>query len=149
MGVQLSLTTLVEQLDDQFLERATRAFRHASGLQRDLAPVAELPELTRLEAFQVCSELIASPRVDDAKRARLVLLRRHLARAYVDARSLESNSRLQTFLHSHTFFAAGKTWTPREALREMPRLASREARADLATELSLVFSAQDALMELP
>ena len=74
--MQLSLSSLVEQLDDLFLERATRAYRSASGLQRDVPPVPELPEVARLEAYQVTSELLASPRVDEGKRARLVLLRR-------------------------------------------------------------------------
>lgn len=144
--MQLSLTTLVDQLDDLFMERATRAFRSASGLQREAAPVAELPEVTRLEAFLVCSELIASPRVDEAKRARLVLLRRHLARAFVEARTLESSTALQAFLQGHTFVGAGKTWTPREAMRELPRLASRDTRGALAAELSLVLSAQEPLV---
>lgn len=142
----LSLTTLVDQLDDLFLERATRAFRAASGLQRDVAPVAEHPELTRLDAFQVSSELIASPRVDEAKRARLVLLRRHLARAFVESKTAEASQAVQRFLEGHTFFAAGKTWTPREAMRELPRLAARESRVTLSAELSNVLQSNEALL---
>lgn len=144
--VQLSLTTLVDQLDDLFSERATRAFRAASGLQRDVAPVPELPEVARLEAFQVTSELLASPRVDEAKRARLVLLRRYLARAYLEAQTLEANAALQKFLHGHQFFAAGKTWTPREAMRELPRLSSRESRVTLSAELSTLLTAHEPLV---
>ena len=144
--VQLSLTNLVDQLDDLFSERATRAFRAASGLQRDVAPVPELPEVARLEAFQVTSELLTSPRVDEAKRARLVLLRRHLARAYVEAQTLEANAALQKFLQGHQFFAAGKTWTPREAMRELPRLSSRESRVTLSAELSTLLAAHEPLV---
>ena len=144
--MQLSLSTLVEQLDDLFSERATRAFRAASGLQRDLAPVPELPELARLDAYQTTTELLVSPRVDEAKRARLVLLRRHLARAFVEAQTLEASSKLEAFLKGQTFFAAARTWTPREALRELPRLASREARVTLAAELSTLLTANDPLV---
>ncbi len=144
--MHLSLTTLVDQLDDLFQERGTRAFRQASGLQRDVAPVAEHPELTRLDAFQVSSELIASPRVDDAKRARIVLLRRHLARAFVEAKTADASQAVQRFLEGHTFFAAGKTWTPREAMRELPRLAARESRVTLAAELSSVLQGSEALV---
>ena len=143
--MQLSLTTLVERLDDLFSERATRAYRSASGLQRDVAPVAELPELVRLEAFQVTSEVLASPRVDEAKRNRLVLLRRHLARAFVEAQVLEANGKRLGFLQGHSFFSAARTWTPQEALRELPRLAAREARATLATELSTLLQANESL----
>ncbi len=144
--MQLSLSSLVEQLDDLFLERATRAYRSASGLQRDALLVAELPEVARLEAWQVTSELLASPRVDEGKRARLVLLRRHLARAYVEAQTLRTGTALQTFLQGHTFFAAGKTWNPREAFRELPRLASRESRVTVAAELSTALQNNDTLM---
>jgi len=144
--VQLSLTTLVEQLDELFLQRATRAYRVASGLQRDAAPVPEHPALLRTEAFQVTSELLASPRVDEAKRARLVLLRRHLSRAYVEGQASEASAAQQAFLTDHTFFAAAKTWTPKEALRELPRLASRESRVTLSAELSTLLSGNDSLV---
>ena len=143
--MQLSLSTLVEKLDDLFSERATRAYRAASGLQRDVTPVAELPELARLEAFQVTSEVLASPRVDEAKRARLALLRRHLARAFAEAQVLEAEGKKQAFLQGHSFFAAARTWTPREAVRELPRLAAREARGTLATELSTLLQAHESL----
>ncbi|MDP1827179.1 MAG: hypothetical protein Q8L48_28155 [Archangium sp.] len=146
LAVQLSLSTLVEQLDDLFSERATRAFRAASGLQRDVEPVAEHPDVARPDAYQMTSELLASPRVDEAKRARLVLLRRHLARAYVEAQTVEAGAKLQAFLQSHTFFAAAKTWTPREAMRELPRLANREGRVTLAAELSAQLTAHESLV---
>lgn len=144
--MQLSLTNLVEQLDDLFAERATRAYRIASGLQRDVAPVAELPEVARLEAYQVTSELLASPRVDEAKRSRLVLLRRHLARAYVEAQTVEASAAVKAFLQGHQFTAAGQEWTPHEAMRELPRLASRDSRVTLAAELSTVLTAKEPLV---
>jgi hypothetical protein len=144
--VNLSLTTLVEELDDLFFERATRAFRMAAGVQRDMAPVPELPEVVRLEAWQVTSEVMSSPRVDEAKRARLVLLRRHLARASVEAQLVEADARLTTALAGQTFFAAAKTWTAVEAQRELPRLASREHRVALSTELSNQLGAQGPLV---
>lgn len=134
--MQLSLSTLVDRLDDLFHERASRAFRAASGLQPDAAPIAELPELVRLEAYQVTTELLASPRVDEGKRARLVLLRRHLARAFVEAQAAEATRAREAFFSGHSFFAAARTWTPNEALRELPRLVSREAREALAIDLS-------------
>ncbi len=144
--VQLSLTTLVEQLDDLFLQRATRAYRVSSGLQREAAPVPEHPALLRSEAFEVTSELLASPRVDEAKHARLVLLRRHLSRAFVDGQAAAASAAKLGFLADRTFFAAAKTWTPREALRELPRLASRESRVTLTAELSTLLSANESLV---
>ena len=145
-AVQLSLTTLVEQLDELFLQRATRAYRVSSGLQRDAAPVPEHPALLRSEAFEVTSELLASPRVDEAKRARLGLLRRHLSRAFVEGQAASANAPQQAFLTGHPFFAAARTWTPNEALRELPRLASRESRVTLTAELSTLLSANESLV---
>ncbi len=143
--MELSLNALVENLDDLFFERATRTWRIASGVQRDMPAVAELPELVRLEAWQVVSELLSSPRVDEAKRARLVLLRRHLARAFVEARLTDESTRLTRFFEEHSFVAAARTYTPREAMKELPRLVTREARINLAQELSLQLAAKDSL----
>ena len=134
--MNLSLTTLVERLDDLFFQRATRAFRVASGVDRDAPHLAELPEVARLEAFQVTSELLDSPRVDEAKRARLVLLRRHLARAFVDAQVTEARQHRELFLRDHPFTAGARAWTPDEAARELPQLAGRDNRAAVATERS-------------
>ncbi|MFZ5441329.1 MAG: hypothetical protein ACOZQL_15075 [Myxococcota bacterium] len=143
--MELSLNALVEKLDDLFFQRGTRAWRVASGVQRDLPEVPEIPELVRLDAWQVLSELLASPRVDDAKRARLELLRRHVARAHVEARAAEAHARVQAFFEGHTFFAAARTWTPGEAQRELPRLAARESRVTLSAELSNQLEAQESL----
>lgn len=134
--VELSLNALVDRLDEQFFQRATRGWRVASGTQRDMPAVAELPELTRLDAWQAVNEVLGSPRIDDAKRGRLELLRRHLARAYVEAHRADATAQRDTFLETHTFFAAAKTWTPHEARLELPRLASRESRVALAKSLA-------------
>lgn len=144
--MQLSLTTLVEQLDDLFFERATREFRVASGVQRDAPPIPELPEVARLEAWQVTDEVLSSPRIDDAKRGRLVLLKQHLARAYVEAQALDASCARERFERDHAFFAAARTWTLTEARRELPRLASREHRVALAAELSSQLQAQESLV---
>jgi hypothetical protein len=143
--VELSINALVEHLDDLFFERGTRAWRIASGVQRDMPAVPELPELVRLDAWQVVSELLASPRVDEAKRARLVLLHRHLARAFVEAQALPTSTKVDAFLREHTFFAAARTYTPHEALRELPKLAARESRVSLAGELSNQLVAEESL----
>lgn len=97
--------------------------------------VAELPEVTRLDAWQAVNEVLDSPRVDEAKRARLVLLRRYLARAYVEAFRRDATAQRDNFFDTHTFFAAAKTWTPSEARRELPKLAARESRVALSNEL--------------
>lgn len=135
--MELSLNALVERLDEQFFQRATRAWRIASGTQRDVPPVDELPELLRQDAWQAVNELLGSPRIDEAKRARLTLLRRHLARAFVEGHRAGATAQRERFLDTHTFFAAAKTWTPNEARRELPKLAARESRVALASELSL------------
>lgn len=134
--VELSLNTLVEQLDEQFVERATRAFRAAAGIARDVPAVPELPEISRLDAWQVLSELLSSPRVDEAKRARLVLLRRYVARAHLEAATALERDRVENFLHAHTFFAAARTWTPAEVQRDGAKLAAREARVALYADWS-------------
>ncbi len=135
--MELSLNALVERLDELHFARATRAWRIASGTQRDMPPVPELPEVARLDAWQAVNEVLDSPRVDEAKRARLVLLRRHLARAYVEAFRSDATTRRDTFLDTHTFFAAARTWTPAEARREVPKLAARESRVAVSNELGL------------
>lgn len=135
--MELSLNALVEQLDDLFFARATRAWRVASGVQPDAPEVPELPQVARLDAWQHASEVLGSPRVDDAKRTRVTLLRRHLARAFVEARLAPALAARAAFEAGHTFFAAAKTWTPREATRALPRLAARVERDALEQELSL------------
>lgn len=141
--MELSLNTLVEQLDEQFTERATRAFRLAAGIARDVPAVAELPELARLDAWQVLGELLGSPRVDDAKRARLVLLRRYVARAHVEAATAPERERVEQFLATHSFFSAARTWTPREVQRDGAKLASREARVALHADWSSQLEANE------
>lgn len=135
-GVEISLNALVEQLDDHLAEQATRAYRFAAGLSKDAAPLPELPELSRPDVFQHLTELVSSPRTDDAKRARLVLLRRHAARAFVEARAADATARIDAFLRSKTFFAGAKTWSLLEALLGVPRVVARDAREAVERELS-------------
>ena len=134
--MELSLNALVERLEELFFQRASRDWRVASGTQAGAPQVPELPEVARLDAWQAVNEVLSSPRVDESKRARLELLRRHLAFAYVEAHRASATQQRDVFLDTHTFFAAAKTWTASEALRELPRLASRESRAALSAELS-------------
>ncbi|MFT3706174.1 MAG: hypothetical protein QM817_00775 [Archangium sp.] len=134
--MELSLNTLVEQLDEQFFARATRAFRAAAGIAKDAPVIAELPELVRLDAWQVTREVVSSPRVDDAKRARLTLLKRYVARAYVTAATREQTEAIDAFLGTSTFFSTAKTWTPNEARRDLSRLAAREGRVTLQADWS-------------
>jgi hypothetical protein len=130
--VGLSLNTLVEQLDDLFFERSMRTWRIASGIQREAAPVLELPELVRLDAWQALQELLSSPRVDESKRARLALLKRHVARAHVEAHAQEVNERLETVRNNVAFEANARFYTSDEAEHALPRLASRDERLSLA-----------------
>lgn len=133
--MELSLNALVERLEELFFQRASRDWRVATT-RTSAPPVAELPEVARLDAWHAVSEVLASPRVDESKRARLELLRRQLASAFVEAHRASATQQRDTLFQSHTFFAAAKTWTPAEALRELPRLATRESRAALSAELS-------------
>ncbi|MCC6334509.1 MAG: hypothetical protein IT380_11040 [Myxococcales bacterium] len=135
-AVELSLNALVEHLDDHLFEQATRDWRVFSGVTPDAPPVPELPELTRPDAFQYVSELIDSPRTDEGKRARLVLLRREVARRFLRFRAGEPRRVVDELLRKDTFLSAAKRWTPAEALLELPRLASRELRDALERELS-------------
>ena len=142
--MELSLNALVERLDDQFSQRATRAWRIASGTEPDLAPIPEMSELVRIDAFQAVSEVVASPRVDEAKRARLQLLKRHVARAHVEAHAAQAADAERRMLTTHTFVASGRSWTLREAARELPRLVSREGRVAVGHALSAELMASDA-----
>jgi len=144
-AVELSLNGLVEQLDELFFERATRAFRVASGIQRDMPAVPELPELVRADAWQVVNEVVSSPRVDEAKRGRLELLRRHVARAFVEAAVREQTERVDQFWNAQTFFSTAKTWTPSEAKRELPRMATREGRVTLQADSSSQLEEKESL----
>ena len=144
-AVELSLNGLVEQLDELFFERATRAFRVASGIQRDMPAVPELPELVRADAWQVVNEVVSSPRVDEAKRGRLELLRRHVARAFVEAAVREQTERVDQFWNVQTFFSTAKTWTPSEAKRELPRMATREGRVTLQADSSSQLEEKESL----
>ncbi|MEW6432786.1 MAG: hypothetical protein AB1730_14880 [Myxococcota bacterium] len=132
----LSLNALVEHLDDHLCAQATRDWRAFSGVEPDAPKVAELPELTRPDVFQYVSELIASPRTDEGKRGRLVLLRRELARRFVKSRSAELTLGIERALQQDTFLSGAKTWTPADALRELPRISQRELRDQLARDLS-------------
>jgi len=136
--VDLSLNALVERMDDHLTEQATRDWRAFSGVAPDAPPVPELPELTRPDVFQYVSELIASPRVDEGKRGRLVLLRRAVARRFVQSRAAPYAAELDGALRRETFVSADKPWTAAEALRELPRLAPRELRDQLQRDLDAV-----------
>ena len=134
--MELSLNALVERLEELFFQRGSRDWRVASGTHASAPQVPELPEVARLDAWQAVSEVLASPRVDESKRARLELLRRHLAFAFVEAHRASATQQRDLFLDTHTFFPAAKTWQPAEAVRELPRPASRDSRTALAAELS-------------
>lgn len=134
--MELSLNALVERLDDHLAEQATRDWRAFSGVAPDAPPVPELPELTRPDAFQYVSELIDSPRTDEGKRGRLVLLRRAVARRYVMSRGAPLAAELDRALTRETFVSAAKPWTAAQAQRELPRLAQRELRDQLERDLS-------------
>ncbi|MEW5738392.1 MAG: hypothetical protein AB1938_05670 [Myxococcota bacterium] len=135
-GVELSLNALVERLDDHLYEQATRDWRVFSGMTADAPRVAELDELTRPDAFQYVSELIDSPRTDEGKRARLVLLRREIARRFVRFRAQGPGEAVEQALQRDTFSSASRPWTAADALRELPRLSSRELREVLERDLS-------------
>lgn len=135
-GVELSLNALVERLDDHLYEQATRDWRVFAGVTPDAPPVPELPELTRPDVFEYLCELIDSPRTDAGKRARLVLLRREVARRFVRARAQAPSQEVERLLSHETFISTNKPWKPADALREIPRLASREQRDALERDLS-------------
>jgi hypothetical protein len=135
LAVEISLNALVEQLDDHRFLEASRDFRVASGLEPGAAPVPPLPELGRRDVFDATSELVASPRTDEAKRLRLTLLRRFAMQAYVTQASAGAWATLEARLQA-PFAAVGRSWTPREAHRDVRRLAQREARVALALETS-------------
>jgi hypothetical protein len=136
--VEISLNALVEQIDDSLFARGTREFRAAIGKPESGAEGdGRLAELTRADIFQYISELIASPRTDDAKRARLGLLQRWVARQFVEAQSAPASQALDGWLATHTFESGAESWTIERAARALPRLALREHRVALERELSV------------
>lgn len=143
--MELSLNALVENLDDHFFARGTREWRVASGTEPNMPPVPELPEIVRTDAWHAVSEVVSSPRVDEAKKARLVLLRRHVARAHVEAHALEARTAQRRRLSETNFFAAARTWSLREAWEDVPRLAQREGRSAVAKELSSHLDANESV----
>ncbi len=133
-GVEISLNALVELLDDSFFERASYDFRSAAGLPTD-APAPEEPEeLTRKDVFQHIGELLSSPRTDEGKRSRLVLLQRFVARARVESVARPARLLLEQ-ARGGTFSSTGKSYRLDEAQRELPRLNSRDARVALERDL--------------
>ncbi len=134
--MELSLNALVEQMDDHLCEQATQRWRAFSGAAAEVPAVTELPELTRRDAFQAVSELIDSPRSDEGKRGRLVLLRRELARRFVKSRGLAQAPGLEAAVALETFVSTSARWTPAGALRELPRIVQRELRDRLERDLT-------------
>lgn len=134
--MEISLNALVEKLDDHLFEQATRDWRVFAGVTPRAPQVGELAELTRTDVFQHVGELVDSPRTDDGKRTRLVLLRREVARRFAHARAASTSADLDTFVTTSTFRSADRQWTPAEALRELPRHADRALRDALASDLS-------------
>jgi hypothetical protein len=135
-SVEISLNALVEQIDDHLFARGTREFRLATGKPDQTGGPERLAELTRADVFQYISELIASPRTDDAKRARLVLLQRYVADQFVEAHTATQREALDTWLHTHRFESGASSWSIPGASQELPRLALREHRVALERELS-------------
>jgi hypothetical protein len=137
--VELSINSLLKELDDFVFERSSAEYRLAAGLAgpRSLASLhAEHPRLTSAEVHHWVQELKESPRADETRRARLTLVQGFLTAAFVELQAAPGLDALDTHLRTHPFKAAGRQWTPAEALRELPRQASREARVALEGELS-------------
>lgn len=132
--MELSLNALVELLDDSFFEKASYDFRAAAGLPTDSPAPVEPEELTRKDVFQHIAELVASPRTDEGKRSRLVLLQRFVARARVESFARPARLALDEALGA-SFSSTGRSYQLDEAVRELPRLASREARVALERDL--------------
>lgn len=136
------MNALVERIDDSLFEYGTRAYRLAAGLSDPGAP-ASLDELARPEVFASLTELLTSPRTDEGRKSRLTLLRRYAARAFVEAAAAPHTKEVEQALTTRTFTAAARTWTVGEALREGPRLTTREARAELNRAMGSALQAAD------
>lgn len=140
--MELSLNTLVERMEDALFAQATRAWRMAAGIAPGAAPaVPEISELTTAETFEYLTELIGNPRTDEGKRLRLTLLRQEVARRFALFQAEQPSRALDAFMQTHRFVSAAKTWTPWEALRELPRLASRDLRNALEKDSDDLISA--------
>lgn len=141
--MELSLNALVELLDDHFFARASHDFRAAAGLPPD-GPAPEVPEeLTRKEVFDATAELASSPRTDEGKRGRLMLLQRYVAKARVASEASVARRALDEAMRGSSLVSGGRTYRLDEALRELPRLASRDTRVTLEHDLSLHLSAAE------
>lgn len=140
--MELSLNALVELLDDSCFDQASHGFRTAAGRPSDSPPPETPEELTRKDVFDYLGELVASPRTDEGKKGRLVLLRRFVGRARLEAEARAARLALDTQRQS-PFVSTGRTYRLDEALRELPRLASREARAALQQDLTAHLGASE------
>lgn len=134
-GVEISLNALVERIDDDLFERGTRAWRLAAGLG-SMGGLAPLDELTRPDVLQYLNELIASPRTDAGKRARLVLLRQYVAKTWVEL-AMEAHDTAIQRAKETTLTAAAKTWSLGEALGHGAQQPTREARVEVQQALDV------------
>ena len=134
--MDLSLNTLVELIDDYFFDQASHDFRIAAGLPTDSSAPKEPPDLTRKDVFEHIGELVSSPRTDEGKRGRLVHLQRFVARARVESQARPARLALEA-AQRKTIVSGGRTYQLDEAVRELPRLGSRETRAVLERDLGL------------
>lgn len=141
----MMLSQLVERLDDVFFERASLAFREAAGLHSDSGPRPSLPdEVLRTDALKLTEETLASPRVDEAKKARLVLLRRFLLHTFVEERGAAQTHTVARFERQHTFSTLGRVWTLREALAHVATARQRHERLALTAAIAEGYGSQAA-----
>jgi hypothetical protein len=134
--VDFSLKTLVGQFDDDLFERASVAYRAASGLGSEPPRARPCPELQNPELFIALGERLGSPRLDAQERGRLLLLRRFVARGFADARAGSAQAHLDGLLDSKTFLGGGHSLTIRAAQRAIPRESSSELRGAIEAGLN-------------
>lgn len=139
--VDLSLPALLERIDDFLAERNAARFRHAAGLSNDSSEheiFRTFPELGRGEVLQEVSELLESPRTEEARKPRLIVLLAFLRQALLDARAVESTDSVNHALDTTRVTSAARQWHLAEALRELPKQASRPARDLLENDSAAV-----------
>lgn len=122
--MELSLNALVERLDDHLFEQSSRAWRVYAASALPGPAVDELPELTRPDAVRHVQELVAGPRTDEGKRARLLLLLRELTRRFARHRAADVDAGVRHL----DFPALGRQWTLEAAFAELPRRQGRDTR---------------------
>lgn len=139
-AVELSLPALLERIDDFLFERNALRFRHAAGLSTDAAEqkcFTDYPEFGRAEALQEVTELIDSPRTEEARKPRLKVLQAFLRRTLLEARAAELTDAVHTALETTRVASASKHWQLAEALRALPTQTSRQERNELERDIAL------------